>query len=145
MPNTAEVQIQIRRGTAADWTSNDPVLLAGEIGYETDTGFWKWGDGSTAWTALLYNAFFGGPVTVNGLLTVNGDISLTGLVDGRDINGDGTTQDNHIADSSIHFSEGSIDHTALQNIGVHTHADIDSFIVDAEDNNITVSLMFMGG
>ena len=43
-----------RRDSAANWTFNDPTLLAGELGYETDTGYWKVGDGSTAWTSLAY-------------------------------------------------------------------------------------------
>jgi hypothetical protein len=46
--------IQIRRDTAADWTSVDPTLAQGEMGYETDTGFLKFGDGVTAWTSLPY-------------------------------------------------------------------------------------------
>ena len=45
---------QQRRDTAANWTSQNPTLLAGEIGYETDTGYIKVGDGSTAWTSLGY-------------------------------------------------------------------------------------------
>lgn len=45
---------QQRRDTAANWTSQNPTLKAGEIGYETDTGYVKVGDGSTAWTALAY-------------------------------------------------------------------------------------------
>jgi len=44
--------IQIRRDTAANWTSQ--VLFDGEIGYETDTGNFKVGDGVTAWSALAY-------------------------------------------------------------------------------------------
>ena len=47
-------RIQYRRDTASNWTSSDPVLAAGEPGYETDTGKEKVGDGSTAWTALAY-------------------------------------------------------------------------------------------
>ena len=43
-----------RRGTAAEWTTADPVLAMGELGYETDTKRWKRGDGVTAWTALAY-------------------------------------------------------------------------------------------
>lgn len=50
------VQIQVRRDTAANWTSNDPTLASGEIGLETNTGKVKFGDGSTAWTALDYIA-----------------------------------------------------------------------------------------
>lgn len=52
------VQIQLRRDSAADWTSNDPTLALGEVGYETDTGKFKIGDGSTAWTGLAYNGWF---------------------------------------------------------------------------------------
>ena len=47
--------IQIRRGTAASWTSENPTLEAGEFGLETDTKKTKIGDGSTAWTSLVYN------------------------------------------------------------------------------------------
>ena len=43
-----------RRRTAAQWTTENPTLAAAEIGYETDTGGFKIGDGATAWTALPY-------------------------------------------------------------------------------------------
>ena len=48
-------RMQQRRGTAAEWTAADPVLAAGEIGYETDTGKFKFGDGTNTWENL--NAF----------------------------------------------------------------------------------------
>ena len=48
------VQIQLRRDTAADWTSGNPTLAAGEIGFESDTNQIKLGDGATAWTSLAY-------------------------------------------------------------------------------------------
>ena len=51
--------IQVRRGTAAQWSSSDPVLAAGEIGYESDTGFYKIGDGVTAWGLLQYGGIRG--------------------------------------------------------------------------------------
>jgi len=47
-------QIQLRRDTASNWTTNDPTLAQGEQGYETDTGNWKIGDGTTSWTSLAY-------------------------------------------------------------------------------------------
>lgn len=47
-------QILIRRGTAAQWTSSNPVLGLGEIGYETDTRRSKVGDGASLWAALPY-------------------------------------------------------------------------------------------
>ena len=48
-------QIQLRRGTASQWTSANPILAAGEMGFETDTGKAKIGDGSTAWNSLSYS------------------------------------------------------------------------------------------
>ena len=47
-------RVLIRRDTAANWTTYNPVLLAGEQGFETDTKYMKIGDGSTAWSSLLY-------------------------------------------------------------------------------------------
>ena len=47
-------QIQIRRGTASQWTSANPTLASGEWGFETDTKKGKIGDGSTAWNSLAY-------------------------------------------------------------------------------------------
>lgn len=58
------VQLQVRRDTAANWTSTDTVLTASEIGFETDTGWHKIGDGSTAWTSLPY---YHGPPWLQGV------------------------------------------------------------------------------
>ena len=46
--------IQVRRDTAANWTSTNPTLAAGETGFETDTRLTKVGNGSLAWTSLPY-------------------------------------------------------------------------------------------
>lgn len=87
------VQIQIRRGTAANWTSANPTLAEGELGYETDTGKLKAGDGSTAWTGLSYvsgtgaisdivndtTPQLGGDLDVNGndiVSTSNGNVGV---------------------------------------------------------------------
>lgn len=47
-------RIQIRRDTAANWTTANPTLAQGEWGFETDTGKLKVGDGSAAWASLAY-------------------------------------------------------------------------------------------
>jgi hypothetical protein len=47
-------RIRLRRDTAANWTSANPVLLNGEVGLETDTQRFKAGDGTTAWSGLSY-------------------------------------------------------------------------------------------
>ena len=46
--------IQIRRDTAANWTSANPILAQGELGAETDTSKIKIGDGTTAWASVPY-------------------------------------------------------------------------------------------
>jgi hypothetical protein len=75
--------MQQRRDTAANWTSNNPTLAAGELGLETDTGGIKIGTGSTAWTDLAYAAtgtvtsvtagtgLSGGTITSSGTIAIN--------------------------------------------------------------------------
>ena len=48
------VRIQVRRGTAAEWSAVNPVLAAGEMGLESDTNFIKFGDGTSSWSSLSY-------------------------------------------------------------------------------------------
>lgn len=50
----AQTVIKLRRDTAANWTSVNPVLAAGEAGFESDTRKLKIGDGITAWASLPY-------------------------------------------------------------------------------------------
>jgi hypothetical protein len=51
LPNST---VKVKRATAARWASQNPVLAAGEIGYETDTRKMKLGDGTSSWTQLSY-------------------------------------------------------------------------------------------
>jgi hypothetical protein len=48
------VRQQQRRGTAAQWTSANPILSAAEIGVEIDTNKFKIGDGTNRWADLTY-------------------------------------------------------------------------------------------
>jgi hypothetical protein len=50
----ATVRIQVRRGTSTQWTSTNPILAAGEMGVETNTNLFKFGNGTATWTALSY-------------------------------------------------------------------------------------------
>ena len=50
------VRIQVRRGTSSEWTSANPVLAAGEMGVETNTNKFKFGNGTDTWSALSYAA-----------------------------------------------------------------------------------------
>jgi hypothetical protein len=75
-------QIQIRRGTAAQWTSTNPTLASGEQGFETDTGKMKIGNGSTAWTSLAYlgagtvTSITAGTGLSGGTITSTGTIAI---------------------------------------------------------------------
>ena len=73
------VTIQLRRDTASNWTSSNPVLAQGELGLETDTAKYKIGNGSAAWTGLAYSSLPSNAIDTN---TVNakGDI-LVGTAD----------------------------------------------------------------
>lgn len=54
-----QTRIQLRRGTLSQWNAaaavvGQGILYQGEMGYETDTGRFKIGDGTTAWSSLSY-------------------------------------------------------------------------------------------
>ncbi len=56
-------KLEQRSDTAANWTSNNPILGIGEIGFETDTGKFKIGNSTGTWIALTY-AGGGGSVAI---------------------------------------------------------------------------------
>jgi hypothetical protein len=64
-PTTVPVRLQLRADTAANWTNNNPILLANELGRETDTGKIKIGNGTSTWTSLAYQAWATLPIAVN--------------------------------------------------------------------------------
>jgi len=64
------VKVQFRRGTAAQWTSANPILSQGEAGYEYDTGKFKIGNGSQAWNSLPYSSGTTGPTGPTNSLTI---------------------------------------------------------------------------
>ena len=72
--------IQIRRDTASNWTSANPVLAQAELGIETDTQKIKSGDGTTAWSSLSYLVDTGG-YAAYGDATANftGDLQKSGV------------------------------------------------------------------
>jgi hypothetical protein len=97
-------QIQLRRGTAAQWTSANPILASGELGVETDTVKAKIGDGALAWNSLPY---FGGDVSTTATQTLT---NKTISVDNNTLSG--------IAATSFVLSNasGNIDGTVAQKV-----------------------------
>lgn len=74
-----------RRDTAANWTAENPTLLAGEIGLESDTGYWKVGDGATAWTSLAYVTGLGAEIPVSRLADGTARQLLQTAANGTDV------------------------------------------------------------
>jgi hypothetical protein len=78
-------RIQLRRGTAAAGANQwvDQVLAAGEVGFESDSGKFKIGDGTTAWNSLGYASILPSELDelvddrVSSLLEAGNNISLT--------------------------------------------------------------------
>jgi hypothetical protein len=69
------VKVQFRRGTAAEWSAANPVLAQGEAGYEYDTGKFKIGNGTLAWSSLSYSSGTTGPSGPQGATGPTGPVS----------------------------------------------------------------------
>ena len=143
-------RMQQRRGTAAQWTSANPTLAAGEIGYETDTGKFKIGNGSSLWSALNYyvdaNAILDGAPgvldTLNELAAALGD-------DPSFITTVGTNLSNHTgATTNVHgiadtddlatknyvnnaVSSATVDQSALAGEGIDWNSGSETFNIDS--------------
>ena len=50
----SKVKFQFRRDTLCNWSNSDPLLQAGEPGFEIDTNSFKIGDGINKWRSLPY-------------------------------------------------------------------------------------------
>lgn len=68
---TLNIRIQLRNDTAKNWTTQNPVLLKGEMGVETDTGKTKIGNGTDNWTTLKYSGV--DEDTIKGIIDKNRD------------------------------------------------------------------------
>lgn len=112
---TVIYRYQSRRRTAANWTSGNEVLYDGEIGYETDTGKFKIGDGVTAWNSIAdyFEAGAGGGGggawgSITGTLSnqtdlntaLSGKVATSVTVNGQALTGNVTLTTASIADSS---------------------------------------------
>jgi hypothetical protein len=119
-------KIQIRRDTASNWSTNNPILSSGEIAFVTDENKIKIGDGATAWNSLAY---------------LEADAYLDSVVMGDDTTGNYV--ETLIASDGISISgEGSESASVtVTNTGVLSLAGTTNEIeVSASSGNITLSL-----
>ena len=111
--------IQVRSDTAANWSTANPTLALGEVGFESNTGAIKIGDGSTAWQLLPYlratepagnadTAKTTGYVGVPQVVLSSGNLTLSKTHAGKQIYVTGSGQTITIpANSSVPFEIGS--------------------------------------
>ncbi len=136
----AETIIQIRRGLAATWTTQNPVLSAGEMGLETDTKKVKIGDGTTAWNSLGYSVGQTGNIEFSGnsikSTDVDGNLTL-------DPNGTG---DVYVADSADLIVGGNVYSSTNKKLATEEYVDavkqsldIKNSVRVATTENITLS------
>ena len=64
-------QIQVRKGTATQWSTTNPILVSGEPGFDTTNNLLKIGDGTSTWSSLSSNVGVGdaGLLSIAGLTT----------------------------------------------------------------------------
>lgn len=91
-------KIQLRRDTAANWSTNNPTPSAGEPCFETDTGKLKIGDGITVYNSLPYQGGTSDTAvttdteqTISGLKTFTNDINISQWTSGSS-----TVRETHI-------------------------------------------------
>jgi len=118
-------KIQLRRDAAADWTSANPTLSAGEFGYETDTTKYKIGDGTTAWNSLGYVST---PITAVNNATAN---ELTTI---------GATTTELDAEANLTFDGTTLGVTGKQTI-TNTTTD-DSLLITTTEDSSTAAPVF---
>jgi hypothetical protein len=129
------VRIQLRNDTAANWTDADPVLAAGEFGLETDTDYFKIGNGVSTWEELPYGGIQGepGPTGPTGALgptgPSDGPTGPTGATGPTGPTGD--TGPTGAQGTDIHFA-GSV--ATVENLPAVGNSVNDAYIVDADGN-----------
>lgn len=76
--------ITIRKGTASEWSSSNPVLASGELGFDLSNNILKIGDGSSAWNSLNNHSHTASNISnfnssVSGLLPVTNITAGSGI------------------------------------------------------------------
>jgi hypothetical protein len=117
-------RIKLRRSTAAAWTAANPTLFAGEAGFETDTGKFKIGDGTSVWSALSY---FTTSPSLDSLL----DVTITSAATQEGLVYNGTAWVNKATTFTHTQSSASASWTVTHNLGYRPGG---VAIVDSSEN-----------
>jgi len=144
-------RMQQRRGTAQQWNTANPILAAGEIGFETDTGAFKIGNGSSAWSTLKYFTDASGAPelldTLNELAAALGDdpqylsnhVSAT-----TNVHGIANTQNlATLDDVSDAVSNAEVDQSTLAGAGIDWNVGTNQFDIDSTVVTLTVTQEFI--
>ncbi len=167
MSEFPKTRIRFRRGTAAEWSAANPVVLAsGEPGFVVDSNTLKIGDGQTAFASLSAIAGGGGggggsmsnvvedtTPQLGGNLDINskniigtGNVALTGSGTFMSVIKSGGTSSQFLkADGSVDSNTYLTSSSALSNIVEDTSPQLGGAL-DAQSNNITsVGSLGVGG
>ena len=143
------IKIQVRRDTASNWLSADPILSSGEIGLETDTLRFKYGDGTLKWSDLPYPSLGGGSVQsisagdglLGGIITSQGELSIDGNVT-LDMLSEQAIKNKALKNTSQTFTTIFVDNgilnldlSASNNFIVNFEEDIDNFTTSNNPEN----------
>ena len=112
---------QQRHDTEANWTSKDPVLLDGEMGFVTGTQKYKIGDGTSKWSALAYHTS----------LTDSEKSKLDGIATGANK----TTVDSALSSTSTNPVQNKVINNALSGKANSTHIHDDRYYTETEINS----------
>lgn len=133
----AQTLLQFRRGTAALWASSNPVLAAGEFGFETDTNKGKIGNGVTVWNSLSYVVGSFPASQVSGTIlasnVVTSALTSVGTLSGLTVSGPAVFQ-NAVSITGDTTYTGQIIGGSLSNIAINTNA----FTVNATSGNTVI-------
>lgn len=156
---SVNTRLQLRKGTATEWKNVNPVLLNGEMGWETDTGRIKIGrpGSSIPWNSIPYSFITlvdpTNPTELNGVTSasgvmmsglVNSDGHITGVqIDAKLSAGSNITLTT-LPDKSIEISSVSVDQETVEDIVAGMISGVSGIVTTYEDNADDPGVLIIG-
>jgi len=123
-------QIQLRRDTAANWTSVNPILAEGEIGIELNSGQYKIGDGVSHWNSITYAGLIPG-LTATAPITYNSGTKTIGWSGSKSDVGLGNVDNTSDANKPVSTAQAAADASVLSTAEAYTDSRITSLVNSA--------------